>query len=133
MRNIKNYNNVFNLKNAFTLLNYKKENYNINLLLSKKSFYKLLYLSFKKKLNILQKYFSKNFTLSKICNSINLVNILILLILKNNINLRLYVNYCNLNIITIKNRYSLSLIKKTLNRLINVVYFTKLNLKNPYY
>ncbi len=133
MRNIKNYNNVFNLKNAFTLLNYKKENYNINLLLSKKSFYKLLYLSFKKKLNILQKYFSKNFTLSKICNSINLVNILILLILKNNINLRLYVNYCNLNIITIKNRYSLSLIKKTLNCLINVVYFTKLNLKNPYY
>jgi len=133
MRNIKNYNNVFNLKNAFTLLNYKKENYNINLLLSKKSFYKLLYLSFKKKLNILQKYFSKNFTLSKICNSINLVNILILLILKNNINLRLYVNYCNLNIITIKNRYSLSLIKKTLNCLINVVYFTKLNLKNHYY
>ncbi len=133
MRHIKNYNNVFNLKNAFTLLNYKKENYNINLLLSKKSFYKLLYFFFKKKLNILQKYFLKNLTLSKICKSINLVNILILLILKNDSNLRLYVDYCNLNIIIIKNRYSLSLIKKTLNCLINVVYFTKLNLKNAYY
>jgi len=133
MRNIKNFNNVFNLENAFTLLNYKKENYNINLLLSKKSFYKLLYFFFKKKLNILQKYFLKNLTLSKICKSINLVNILILLILKNNSNLRLYIDYYNLNIITIKNRRSLSLIKKTLNCLINVVYFTKLNLKNAYY
>ncbi len=133
MRNIKNFNNVFNFENAFTLLNYKKENYNINLLLSKKSFYKLLYFFFKKKQNFLQKYFLKNLTLSKICKSINLVNILILLILKNNSNLRLYIDYYNLNIITIKNRHSLSLIKKTLNCLINVVYFTKLNLKNAYY
>jgi len=53
MRNIKNYNNVFNLKNAFILLDYKKENYNINLLLRKEFFYKLLYFLFKKELNIL--------------------------------------------------------------------------------
>jgi len=56
-----------------------------------------------------------------------------LFVLKSDNNLKLYINYYNLNIIIIKNKCSLSLIKKTLNRLINVVYFTKLNLKNAYY
>jgi hypothetical protein len=57
MRDIKNYNKVFNLKNAFTFLDYKKENYNIDLLLNKELFYKLLYFFFKKILSILQEYF----------------------------------------------------------------------------
>jgi hypothetical protein len=132
MRNIKNYNNVFNLKNAFTLFNYKKI-YNINLLLNKESFYELLYFFFEKELNILQKYLLKNLTLSKIRKFISLVNMLILFVLKSDNSLRLYINYCNLNVIIIKNKYSLSLIKKTLNCLINDIYFTKLDLKNAYY
>jgi len=133
MQNIKNYNNVFNLKNAFTFLNYREKNYNINLLLSKESFYKLLYFFFEKELNILQKYLLKNLTLSKICKFISLVDILILFVLKSNNSLRLYINYCNLNVITINNKCSLSLIEKTLNYLIDAIYFTKLNLKNAYY
>jgi hypothetical protein len=56
-----------------------------------------------------------------------------LFMLKSNKSLRLCVNYRNLNAITIKNRYFLSFIKKTLNYLISVAYFTKLNLKNTYY
>ncbi len=56
-----------------------------------------------------------------------------LFVLKSDKSLKLCVNYRDLNAITIKNRCSLSLIKKTLNRLINVAYFTKLNLKNAYY
>ncbi len=124
MRNIKNYNNIFNLKNAFTLFNYKKI-YNINLLLNKESFYELLYFFFEKELNILQKYLLKNLTLSKIRKFISLVNMLILFVLKSDNSLRLYINYCNLNVIIIKNKYSLSLI--------NDIYFTKLDLKNAYY
>ncbi len=93
MRNIKNYNNVFDLKNAFTLLNYKKKNYNINLLSNKKFLYKLLYFFFEKELNILQEYLLKNLTLSKICKFISLVNISILFVLKSNNSLRLYINY----------------------------------------
>ena len=42
-------------------------------------------------------------------------------------------NYRDLNIITIKNRHSLFLIIKILNRLYDVKVFTKLNLKNIYY
>jgi hypothetical protein len=133
MRDIKNYNNVFNLKNAFTLFNYKKKNYSINLLSNKELLYKLLYFLSKKELSILQEYLLKNLTLNEIRKSISLVNTLILFILKSNNSLRLYINYYNLNIIIIKNKYFLSLIKKTLNCLINIVYFTKLDLKNTYY
>ena len=42
-------------------------------------------------------------------------------------------NYKKLNAIIVKNRYSLSLITKTLNRLYDVKVFIKLNLKNIYY
>ncbi len=133
IQSIKNYNNVFDSKNAFILFDYKKENYNIDLLLNKESFYELLYSFFKKELSILQEYLLKNLTLNKICKFINLVNISILFILKSNNSLRLHINYCNLNTIIIKNKCSLSLIKKTLDCLINIIYFTKLNFKNAYY
>jgi len=133
MRNIKNYNNVFDSKTVFTFLDYRKENYSIDLLLNKEFFYKLLYSFFEKKFDILQKYFLKNLTLNRICKSISFVDTSILFVSKNNNNLRLYINYCNLNIITIKNKYFLFLIEKTLNCLISAVYFTKLDFKNTYY
>ena len=58
---------------------------------------------------------------------------LILFIFKKNNELRLYMNYKKLNAIIIKNRHSLFLIIKTLNRLCDVKVFIKLNLKNIYY
>ena len=58
---------------------------------------------------------------------------LILFVLKKDNNLRLYVDYRELNKIIIKNRYLLSLVNKILNRLNNIKYFIKLNLKNIYY
>jgi len=114
IQNIKNYNNVFNLKNAFTLFDYKKKNYNINLLSNKKFFYELLYFLFEKELNILQEYLLKNLTLGKICKFIKFINASMLFVLKSNNSLRLYIDYCNPNIIIIKNKCSLSLIKKIL-------------------
>jgi len=46
---------------------------------------------------------------------------------------RLYINYRGLNAIIIKNRYSLPLIIKTLDRLYDLKIFTKLDLKDTYY
>jgi len=133
MRNIKNYNNVFNSKNASILLNYREKNYNINLLSNKESLYKLLFFFFEKELDILQEYLLKKLILSKIRKLISLVNASILFVLKSNNSLKLYINYCNFNIIIIKNKFFLFLIKETLNCLVSVVYFTKLDLKNAYY
>jgi len=53
-----------------------------------------------------------------------------LFVFKKDNTLRLYINYRNLNFVIIKNKYSLSFIEKTLNRLINAYYFIKLDLKN---
>ena len=62
-----------------------------------------------------------------------LINVFILFIFKKNEKLRLYMNYRELNFVIIKNRYLLLLIIKTLNRLNDLKYFNKLNLKNIYY
>ena len=63
----------------------------------------------------------------------SLVDIPILFVFKKGEELRLYVDYRSLNAIIIKNRHSLSLITKTLNRLCEIKRFTKLNLKNVYH
>ena len=57
----------------------------------------------------------------------------ILFVPKKDGSLRLCVDYRGLNKITKKNRYPLLLISKTLDRLIRVKVFTKLNLKDAYY
>ena len=57
----------------------------------------------------------------------------ILFFLKKNNNPRLCVDYKRWNAFIIKNKYSLSLINKTLDRFINAAYFIKFNLKNIYY
>jgi hypothetical protein len=64
---------------------------------------------------------------------INPAGISILFILKKNGSLRLYINYKGFNKITIKNRYSFSLIKKILDRLNGAPVYTKLDLKKAYY
>ena len=61
------------------------------------------------------------------------VDTLILFVFKKGEELRLCVDYKNINAIIIKNRHFLSLITKTLNRLYKVKRFTKLSLKNAYH
>ena len=57
----------------------------------------------------------------------------ILFVFKKNEELRLCVNYKELNAIIIKNCHSLSFIIETLNCLCEAKRFIKLNLKNAYY
>ena len=57
----------------------------------------------------------------------------IFFIFKKNDNFCFSVDYKKLNVLIIKNRCLFSLIDETLNYLMNVVYFIKLNLKNAYY
>jgi len=57
----------------------------------------------------------------------------VLFALKLNDKLQLYVNYCRLNVITIKNCYSLLLINKIMNCLNEIMIFIKINIKNAYY
>ena len=57
----------------------------------------------------------------------------IFFIFKKDERLRLCVDYKDLNVVIVKNRHSLSLITKTLNRFNEFKRFTKLDFKNVYY
>ena len=57
----------------------------------------------------------------------------ILFVFKKDEGLRLCVDYKNLNAVIVKNRHSLSLITKTLNRFNDFKRFTKLDFKNVYH
>ena len=56
-----------------------------------------------------------------------------LFVKKTDIFLRLYVDYQNLNEITIKNNYLLSLFSKILKRFAYAKHFIKINIYNAYY
>ena len=59
-------------------------------------------------------------------------NASILFVKKSDESLRLCVDYRELNVITIKNRYSLFLVSKVLDRLIETRVYIKLNLRIAY-
>ena len=130
---LKSYEDCFDSKNAKMLFTHENENHVIDLKLDKKSSYDLFYALSKKELQILRNYLLKNLALSRIREFFSLAETSILFIFKKNDSLRLCVNYRDLNVIIIKNKYSFFLIEKTLDRLIDVAYFTKLNLKNAYH
>jgi len=57
----------------------------------------------------------------------------VLFVQKSNESLHLCVNYRDLNEITVKNNYSLSLLSKTLNRFTHARYFIKIDIHNVYH
>jgi hypothetical protein len=67
-------------------------------------------------LKVLRDYLDKNLVKAYIQRSINSVDAPILFVLKKDGEFRLYINYRNLNKITIKNRYLFCLIREILNR-----------------
>jgi hypothetical protein len=95
--------------------------------------YKSIYKLSETELKILRKYLNENLERKYIQYSINPAEIPILFISKKNGSLRLYVDYRDLNKITIKNRYSFPLIEKILNRLNEIIIYTKFDLKEIYY
>jgi len=84
-------------------------------------------------LAILRRYLDDALVKGWIKHLISLASVSILFVSKSNNKLRLCVDYRDLNAITIKNRYSLSLITKTLDRLCEAKRFIVLNLKNVYH
>ena len=127
---IANINNCFDSKKIVKLSNYNKNNYIIDLVFNIESSHNSLYFLLKKKLNVFQNYLHNNKTFKKIRCLISFVETLVMFVSKKNKNFRFCVDYCDLNVITIKNCYFLFFINKTLNCLIDVYYFTKLNFKN---
>ena len=77
---------------------------------------------------MLKKYLKNNLIKRFIRVSFSLIVSFVLFVKKSKEDLRFCVNYRDLNVITVKNRYSLSLIRKILNRLTKVKFFIKLDI-----
>jgi hypothetical protein len=81
----------------------------------------------------LKKFLKKNLAKGFIQESKSLVSAPILFALNKDGSLRLYIDYRGLNAVTVKNRYSLPLIFKIIDRVQRAYYFSKIDLKDAYY
>jgi hypothetical protein len=84
------------------------------------------------KLELLKEYLDEFLTKEFIVFFSSFVDASILFVKKSKNDLRFCVNYRELNVITIKNRYSIFLINQLLNRFSDVKKFTKLNIQTTY-
>ena len=98
----------------------------------KNSSFRLIYNLFAKKLRILRDYIEKHLKKEFITFSTSSAEASVLFITKKDEELRLCVDYRELNEIIVKNRYSLSLIEETLNRLVKAKIYIKLDIRVVY-
>ncbi len=132
-KKLRDLKDVYDDKLAKILLELRREDHVIKLQNDKEPPFMSLYNLSQNELTILRQYLDDALVKDQIKHSILLANASILFVSKSNDELRLCVNYRNLNAITIKNRYSLPLITKTLDRLCEAKRFIALNLKDVYH
>jgi hypothetical protein len=86
-----------------------------------------------KELTVLREYINKNLKKGYIRLSILLARYPVLFVLKLNGKLRMCVDYRQFNAITVKNRYTLSLIHEMQDRIKGFKIFIKINIREGYY
>jgi len=117
---------------SYELINILSErrfyDHKIQLQKSKTSIFESLYDMSQDELRVLKKYLKNNLIKDFIQVSSFFAISLILFVKKSSEELRFCVNYRDLNVITVKNRYSLLLIREILDRLIKIKYYIKLDI-----
>jgi hypothetical protein len=84
-------------------------------------------------LTALKEFLKENLKKKFIKESKSSADVSILFVFKKNNSLQLYIDYRDLNVITIKNQYLLFLIIEIINQVTRTEYFSKVNLKDIYY
>ena len=129
---LKKFVEINNEKKIYELSNHESDDHAIDLKKSKKSSYDFIYSLFENELTILRVYLDKHLKNEFIRFSFFSVEASILFVKKKNEILRLCVDYRDLNLLTIKNKYSLSLIDESLDRLNKVRIYTSLDMIATY-
>ncbi len=129
----KNFENIFSKKEYETVSESTRVTYIIDLEEGTEPLFKLIYLFSERELRILRDYFTEKEIIDWIRRLKSLTGVFILFILKLDNLLRLYIDYRALNKIITKNRHPLSLINKSINRLLGVKVYTKLDLRDAYH
>ncbi len=127
----KDFADVFDKINANKLFEHDSQNHAINTKSKMFSFESIYNLSMIE-LELFKEYLDEFLIKEFIVFSSSLVDASILFFKKSKNDLKLCVNYKELNVITIKNRYSISLINQLLNRFSDVKKFIKLNIQTTY-
>ena len=125
--------NIKNKIKAFELFNHNFNNYTIDLIDEIKLSHNFIYLLFENEFKVLKIYIDKHLANDFIKYLQLLTKTLILFVRKKNDFFKFCVNYRDLNNLTIKNRYSLFFINKSLNRLSGVKRFINLNFTAVYH
>ena len=129
----KDFEDVFSIENAGHLPPHEDHDHAIDLIDGKQPPYGPIYSLSENELSILRAYIDKNLANGFIRPSKSPSGAPILFVPKPNGGLRLCVDYRGLNNLTIKNRYPLPLVGKSLDRLGRAKQFTKLDLTDVYY
>jgi len=119
---------VFSRELTNTLSERRLYDHKIQLQKSKTSIFESLYDMSQDELRILKKYLKNNLIKDFIQVSSFLAISSILFVKKSSEELRFCVNYRDLNVMTVKNQYSLSFIRETLDRLTKIKYYIKLDI-----
>jgi hypothetical protein len=127
----KDLTNVFDKVNVDKLFKHDSQDHAIDTKSKMSSFESVYNLSIIE-LELLKEYLDEFLTKEFIVFSSSFIDASILFVKKSKNDLRFCVNYKKLNVITIKNRYSISLINQLLNRFNDVKKFTKLNIQTTY-
>ena len=125
---LKEFEKIIDENKIYELSNHEFDDHAIDLKSSKKSSYNLIYSLFENELTILKVYLNKHLKNDFIKSFTFSIEVSILFVKKKNEIFRLCVNYKDLNLLIIKNRYSLSFIDENLNRLIKIRIYTSLNM-----
>ena len=128
-----NLQNIFKQTEMIQLSSYEFYNHIINLEKDKALLFNTLYSISLTELKTLHKYVNKNLKIKLIKHFLSAAVLFMMFISKKNRTLRSVINYRELNKITVKNQYSLSLITEALDRLSSIKIFSKLNIKDVYH
>ena len=127
----KDFADVFDKMKTNELLKHDSHNHEINTK-NKMSSFESIYNLFVIELEIFKEYLDEFLIKEFIVSSFSSTKASILFVKKLKNDLKFCVNYKELNAITIKNRYSISLVNQLLNRLSDVKRFTKLDIQATY-
>ena len=125
---LKKFAEISNEKKIYELSIHEFDDHAINLKSNKKFFYEFIYSLSENELTILRIYLNKHLKNDFIKSFIFATEISILFVKKKNENLRLCVNYRNLNLLIIKNRYFLSLIDENFDRFSKIRIYTNFDI-----
>ena len=127
------HSDIFDDEKAYQLPEHDSTDHAIDLKKGKTPSYGPIYFLSEKELKVLRQYIDKHLATEFIRPSTFSAGASILFVKKKDEDLRLCVNYRGLNLLTIKNRYPLPLIKESINRFSKVKIYTRLNITIAYH